>query len=89
MYLSRNCTLKTVVKISRVPLDRFCSNLQGLFRKVLSSKLGELFKKNLFSFYLKKTDGKWGQNFQKKILNTCYLPKKARFCNNNQLFVLI
>ena len=66
--LSRNYILKMVVKIYRVPLDRFCSNLQSLCKKVLSSKPGELFwKKVLLSFYLQKTDEKWGQNFQKNF----------------------
>ena len=51
--LSRNYILKTVVRIFPVPLDRFCSNSQGLCKKVLSSEPGELYeKKNLFSFYL-------------------------------------
>ena len=40
--LFRKYILKTVVKIFRVPLDRFCWNLQGLCKKTLSSKLGEL-----------------------------------------------
>ena len=52
--LSRNYIFKTVVNISRVPLDRFCLNLQGLYKKIVSSEPGELFwKKNLFFFYKK------------------------------------
>ena len=47
-------TLKTVVKTSRVPLDQFCSNLQGLCKKVLSSKPRELFCKKNYSFIYKK-----------------------------------
>ena len=50
-----------VVKISRMSL---CSNLQGLYKKVLSSEPGELFWKEEMFFYLQKTDKKWGQNFQ-------------------------
>ena len=62
-----------VVKISRVPLNRFCSNSQGLCKKVLSSEARELFFKKKFSFYLQKTDGKKIQ-ISNKIWNTCHLP---------------
>ena len=53
--LSRNYILKIVVKISRIPLDRFCSNLQGLCKKVLSSEPWKLFwKKKIWSPFIYK-----------------------------------
>ena len=45
LKISLRKTLIKVIKISPVPLDRFCSNLQGLCEKVLSSERGELFFK--------------------------------------------
>ena len=78
---SRNYILKTVVKISRVPLDRFFWSLQGLCKKKLSSESrDELFeRKNLF-FYLQKINEKWGQNFQKKF--------KLAICQNKKKYLL-
>ena len=74
--LSRNYILITVIKISRVSLNRFCSNLQGLCKNVLFSEPGGLFwRKNLFSLSLRKPDKKWGQNFQKPAI----CPKKNAF----------
>ena len=45
---ARNFILKTVVNISRVTLDRFCSNLQGLCKKVSFSEPEEMFWKKFF-----------------------------------------
>ena len=61
-----------VVKISQVLLDRFCSNLQGLCKKVLSSDPCE---KKICSFIYKKLM-KNGVKIFKKISNTCHLPNK-------------
>ena len=76
--LSRNYILKMIVKISRVPLDRFCSNLQGLCKKVLFTEPGEFLWKKNCSFIYKKLM-KNGVKIFKKISNTCHLPKKKRF----------
>ena len=67
-----------VVKISRVPLDRFFSNLHGVCKNVFSSEPEELFwKKTLFSFCLqKKNEWKMGSKYSKKNSNICHLPKK-------------
>ena len=66
--LPRNYILKTVVKISRVLLNRFCLNWQGLCKKVLYSEPEEFFwKKMSFSFYFQKADEKWAQIFRKKF----------------------
>ena len=58
--------LKMVVKIFRVPLDRFCFNLQGLCRKVLFSEPGELFFLIVLSLF---TNNWWkmGSKFSKKF----------------------
>ena len=34
------------------------------------------FKKKLFTFYLQKTDKKWGQRFQKKFKHLPFAKKK-------------
>ena len=69
--------MKKVVKISRVPLDRFCLNLQGFCKKVLSSEPGEFFLKRNSFFYSQKNNEKWGHNFQKSFKHLPCSKKKT------------
>ena len=74
VHLETMHILKTVSKISRVPLYRFRSNLQGLCKKVLSS---ELFLKKICSKCIYKKLMKNGVKIFKKV-------QKPAICRTKQ-----
>ena len=75
--LSPNYILKTVVEISRVPLDRFCLN-RAYVRKYYLVSQESFFENKILFFYLQKTGEKMkktGQNLKKNFKHVPFAQK--------------